>query len=485
MFDVTVVVMKKVLVLCLLLYIVKCSVVRSSGELETSIFNENDIEHYELDDLEQQKENGLLEAGDYGEPLFLTPYIESGNIERAKQAALVEPFYGNITSYSGFLTVNKEYNSNMYFWFFPAEIDSDSAPVVLWLQGGPGTPSLFGLFEQHGPFYLTKTLQIKPREFHWTKTMNVIYIDNPIGTGFSFTRNEKGLSTNERVIGENLYNALVQFYQLFPHYRKNDLFLSGESYGGKFAPAIGYVIDKHNVHLSINEKINLKGIAIGNGFCDPLLMMEYSNYLYQIGLIDLKTKSEMEVFQNKIINNIKIGKYFLAYGLGLEMVGYITRKTGFQTLQNYLYTKDPIIYGDLRQFFKSAEVRKKLHVGRAIFHSSALVKLYLSEDFMQSVKPWIETLIEKYKILIYNGQLDLLVPYPLSINFIRSLNWSGAEEYKTAERKLWYVDNELAGYTKSVGNLTEVLVRNAGHLVPSDQPKWAFDLMNKFARNLL
>ena len=42
------------------------------------------------------------------------------------------------------------------------------------------------------------------------------------------------------------------------------------------------------------------------------------------------------------------------------------------------------------------------------------------------------------------------------------------------------VAGELAGYAKQVGNLTVALVRNAGHMVPHDQPLWAFDLINRF-----
>lgn len=54
---------------------------------------------------------------------------------------------------------------------------------------------------------------------------------------------------------------------------------------------------------------------------------------------------------------------------------------------------------------------------------------------------------------------------------------------KSAERTKWYVGEDLAGYVKQAGNLTEVLFRNAGHMVPTDQPKWCLDLLTRFVKN--
>ena len=59
----------------------------------------------------------------------------------------------------------------------------ESRPVLLWLQGGPGGPSLFGLFNEHGPYIVQADNSIKPRPTTWALTHNIIYIDNPVGTG--------------------------------------------------------------------------------------------------------------------------------------------------------------------------------------------------------------------------------------------------------------------------------------------------------------
>uniref|UniRef100_A0A4W5L6V2 Carboxypeptidase vitellogenic like n=1 Tax=Hucho hucho TaxID=62062 RepID=A0A4W5L6V2_9TELE len=87
--------------------------------------------------------------------------------------------------------------------------------------------------------------------------------------------------------------ALTQFFQIFSEYQSNDFYATGESYAGKYVPAIGYYIHKHNPIAKV--KINFKGVAIGDGLCDPELMLGgYGDFLYQTGLIDMLQKQYVE-----------------------------------------------------------------------------------------------------------------------------------------------------------------------------------------------
>lgn len=226
-------------------------------------------------------------SDDPGQPLILTPLIEQNKIKEALIASEVS-FNGfkHIKSYSGYFTVNKPYNSNMFFWYFPSLGNLASDPIILWLQGGPGATSLFGLFGENGPFTVKSKKGLKLRKYAWTNSHSVIYIDNPVGTGYSFTNG--GYAQNETQVGADLYNALTQFFTLFPDLQKNDFFIAGESYAGKYVPAIAYTIHKNNPGAKL--KVNLQGISIGNGLSDPEHQLKYSDYLYQIGLIDANTR---------------------------------------------------------------------------------------------------------------------------------------------------------------------------------------------------
>ena len=61
----------------------------------------------------------------------------------------------------------------------------------------------------------------------------MLYIDQPAGTGFSFTKDSRGYATNQYDVARDLYKALSQFYKVFPERLSSDFYVTGESYAGK------------------------------------------------------------------------------------------------------------------------------------------------------------------------------------------------------------------------------------------------------------
>lgn len=430
---------------------------------------------------------GERDDGDPGTPLFLTPFIESGNITEGRRLARV-PFTESlrIKSYAGYFTVDKTYDSNQFFWYFPAMIPNNKeAPVVVWLQGGPGATSLYGLFTENGPIRV-RDGKFERRKYTWALSHHIIYIDNPVGTGFSFTKNDKGYCNDETQVGEQLYSTITQFFQLFPELQGNKFFVTGESYGGKYVPALAYTIHKKNPTATV--KINMKGVAIGNGLSDPEHQLVYGKYLNQIGLIDWNQAKVFEEYENKTKEYIQQENWEKAFetfdtllnGDMIDGKSVFTNMTGFNFYFNYLHTKDYTEYEDFGPMLQKSSVRKAIHVGNLPFNNGSIVEEHLKQDVMKSVAPLISELLDHYYVVIYNGQLDIIVAYPLTVNYLRNLTFTGSEDYKTAKRYQWKVDGEVAGYVKQAGKLVEIMVRNAGHMVPGDQPKWALDLITRF-----
>lgn len=315
------------------------------------------------------------------------------------------------------------------------------------------------------------------------------YLDNPVGTGFSFVDKDEGYAKNEVDVGNDLYTALLQFFTLFPDLQKNKFFVTGESYAGKYVPAIAHTIHKRNGGAKL--KINLHGLAIGNGLCDPLHQLEYGDYLYQLGLVDTNGRDQFHEYEKKGRECIKKSDYECAFDVFDELINMdqlpsgslFHNMTGFSTYFNYLQQQDDGSDAPMTAFLKRSDVRKAIHVADLPFHGldgdENKVEEHLKLDVMKTIVPYLSELLASYRVFIYNGQLDIIVAYPLTINYLKKLSFKDSDKYKKAPRTIWRVGNDIAGFVHEAGNLVEVLVRNAGHMVPCDQPKWAFDLITR------
>uniref|UniRef100_A0A4W6FIT7 Carboxypeptidase n=1 Tax=Lates calcarifer TaxID=8187 RepID=A0A4W6FIT7_LATCA len=158
--------------------------------------------------------------------------------------------------YSGYLSVAD--GKHLHYWFVESQNVPASDPVVLWLNGGPGCSSLDGLLTEHGPFLIQDdgvTLQYNP--YSWNKIANMLYLESPAGVGFSYS-DDRNYVTNDTEVSMNNYLALKEFFRLFPEFSKNELFLTGESYGGIYIPTLAERVME-------DASLNLQGVAVGNG----------------------------------------------------------------------------------------------------------------------------------------------------------------------------------------------------------------------------
>eukprot|EP01035_Chromulina_nebulosa_P019308 gene19308-25169_t len=164
--------------------------------------------------------------------------------------------------FSGYLEAN---TSQLHYWFVTSESDTpEDDPVVLWLNGGPGCSSLDGFFYELGPFEIESdhsTLSL--REYRWNRIANVLFIEAPVGVGFSYSTDSNYITNDDRTALENTL-ALESFYEKFPEFINNKFFITGESYAGVYVPTLAEsILQAENSNTYAGAP--LTGIAVGNG----------------------------------------------------------------------------------------------------------------------------------------------------------------------------------------------------------------------------
>ena len=136
-----------------------------------------------------------------------------------------------------------------HYVFFDSQTDPDNDPLVLWLNGGPGCSSLLGMVYENGPFTFKEgTVSFDINPYAWNMKANLLYISSPGGVGFSVSK-RGSLASNDTLSAEDNYKALIAFFNKFPNLKKNDFYLTGESYAGIYIPWLANEIIKISLYV--------------------------------------------------------------------------------------------------------------------------------------------------------------------------------------------------------------------------------------------
>ncbi|XP_059152569.1 probable serine carboxypeptidase CPVL isoform X2 [Physella acuta] len=421
-----------------------------------------------------------------GQPLFLSKFLEDNRTpEDVLTASRVVLPNVDVVSYSGYITVNPELEHNLFFWLFPAKnAKSEKPPLVLYLNGGPGNSSMIGLFEEVGPLKVGPDGEIAEKSTHWAKDFSLLFVDNPVGVGFSFCKPDTELKTN-LAVADSLYEFLIQFLQLYPQFQQNDLYLGGLSYAGKYVPAFAHKI--HQEQTTEEEPprllVNLKGIFIGGGFCSPEKMLPvFPEFLTAVGMLTERKKEAMvDKIQYSIDKSRHLAKHEEAVTDIVDIVfGNSRRKLGYEEVDNLLITKE--YEWHFEHYLNRPEVQHALHVRPTQYTKCAdKMPLTMAGDFFSGVVSELELLLENYKVLMFSGQMDLVVSTLMTEHLLSDLSWSGRDDYLQADKVTWKDKHgEVAGYVTKVNSFTRVVIRNAGHRSAIDQPEWTLEMITKF-----
>ncbi|KAI3731574.1 hypothetical protein L1987_62763 [Smallanthus sonchifolius] len=385
---------------------------------------------------------------------------------------------------SGYLPINSTTGSAIFYVFYeaknPNNISLSETPLLIWLQGGPGCSSMTGNFFELGPWLVTSSLRhnvehltLKPNPASWNRLFGLLFLDNPIGTGFSIASTPEEIPRDQNTVSKHLSIAIKKFIASNSLFESRPIYITGESYAGKYVPSIGYYIIKRNANLSASKRVNLLGLAIGNGLTDPVNQVTtHAQTAYFLGLINQKQKTQLEKLQLEVVQLTKEQQWNRATRARTKLLNLLQNLTGIATLYDFRRLT-PYQINIVDEFLSDVKIKKILKANESIAYQkcSALVGSALNDDLMKSVRYMMEYLMENsdVKVLLYSGQCDLRVGIVGIEAWVKKMKWEGVKDYLESKREVWVVNGQLAGYVQKWRNLMTVVVLGAGHLVPADQ----------------
>eukprot|EP01120_Amphizonella_sp_Union-15-10_P013034 TRINITY_DN597_c0_g1_i1.p1 TRINITY_DN597_c0_g1~~TRINITY_DN597_c0_g1_i1.p1 ORF type:complete len:429 (-),score=52.06 TRINITY_DN597_c0_g1_i1:23-1309(-) len=395
--------------------------------------------------------------------------------------AIFELPKANFEQHSGYITVDASKNANIFYWLCESQSNPSTDPLVMWMTGGPGCSSELALLFENGPWTVNPDLTLKPNPYSWNNNANLLYIDQPVGTGFSYANTD--YIHNETQVAQEMWVFLQQFLVQFPQYKSRDFYIIGESYGGHYVPSVAYKIVQEN-NLNPPIKVNLKAIGIGNGWVDPLIQYgSYGPFAYMNKLIDSATYNQINKTYPSCQQHILNQQWTLASYVCSLLMGMVLQEAGNINVYDIkLPCIGSLCYDltDIVKYMNLPEVKQRLGVKNDIVWQTCNndVNSRFGVDSIRSFRWELPAVLKSgIRVVVYSGDLDLICNYVGGYAWVSSMDWPGQQDFNKAPHLTWKVNGNPAGLSTSAMNLTFVQVFEAGHMVPHDQPQNALALL--------
>ncbi|KDP37688.1 hypothetical protein JCGZ_06345 [Jatropha curcas] len=423
--------------------------------------------------------------------------------------------------YAGYVTINERQQRALFYYFVEAERDTASKPLVLWLNGGPGCSSLgAGAFSEHGPFRPSGKGNLVRNEYSWNKEANIIYLESPVGVGFSYSANASFYdSVNDTITAQDNFIFMQKWFIKFPEYRNRDLFIAGESYAGHYVPQLAELVVQSGLQF------NLKGIALGN----PLLDFSRDSnsrgdYYWSHGLISDST--------HQLLNSICNASQLLREGIIIGSLSPACKTVTVQlskeisdSINGYDVTADVCIsyensklklHNDLLrpeflvslstqlpnhptkapenidlcveekalEYLNKKDVQEALHaklVGVTNWTFCSPVLQYDIENLEISMIDVVGSLVTSgIQVMVYSGDQDSVVPFTGTRTLVNDL----AKKLRlntTTTYRAWLEDKQVGGWTQVYGEILRfATIRGGSHMTPLSSPKRSLALFKTF-----
>ncbi|OAA62546.1 pheromone processing carboxypeptidase kex1 [Niveomyces insectorum RCEF 264] len=408
------------------------------------------------------------------------------------------------------IEVTPEHNGNMFFWHFQNKHIANRQRTVIWLNGGPGCSSEDGAMMEVGPYRLKDENTLEYNDGAWNEFANVMFVDNPVGTGFSYVDTDSYVHELDEMASQFMV-FLEKWFALFPEYEHDDLYLAGESFAGQHIPYIAKAILARNKQPSTQHQWALRGLLIGNGWISPPEQYEaYLDFAYERNLVQKgsDTANRLEA-QRRVCE-----KDLASAGGGQQSVDVPTCESILQQLlqltnRNRGDDQDCLNMYDVRlrdsypscgmnwppdlkrltPYLRRDDVVQALHVNPNKNTGWSECNGNVGSQFRDRTSTpaiaFLPDLLAEVPVVLFSGADDLICNHMGTEALIGNLQWNGGKGFELAPgtwapRREWTFEGENAGFWQEARNLTYVLFYNSSHMVPFDHPRRTRDMLDRF-----
>lgn len=413
---------------------------------------------------------------------------------------------------TGYIGVGEQEELQLFYFFVESQRSPRRDPLMLWLTGGPGCSTLSAFMYESGPVkfnsanYTGGIPELILNEYTWTQKLNIIYLDAPVGTGYSYSTTQEGYYTSDTLSAEATYQFLRKWLYDHPQFLENQLYIGGDSYSGIIVPMVVLKISDGNL-AGVEPTLNLQGYMLGNPKTDYFIDTNAKvPFAHRLALISnaLYKLAEEGCDGNYVFVDSNNAPCLTALG---EIGNCLARINEQMVLEPSCTTASP----EQRRFLSEnhtnfdfsddgdtywcrdygyaisgvwandKSVHEALHVrpGTKPVWKRCNSSLAYTDDVTSSV-PYHRNLTQRdLRALIYSGDHDMAIPYMGTQEWIASLNLTSFTLWTP-----WYVDAQVAGYwEKSVSStfsMRYATVKGAGHVAPEYKPKQCFTMVDRW-----
>lgn len=430
------------------------------------------------------------------------------------------------------IEITPEHNGNMFFWHYQNRHIANRQRTVIWINGGPGCSSEDGALMEIGPYRVkdAKGPKLEYNPGSWDEFANIMFVDNPVGTGFSFVDTDSYVHELPEMANQ-FVQFLEKWFALFPEYEHDDvsqvlqtfyeapeneltnqqqLYLAGESYAGQHIPYIAKAILDRNKSRP-QQSWQLKGMLIGNGWISPEEQYKaYLSFAYEKGLVHRdsdaakRLESQQAVCEKSISENGGRDKVDLSQCEAiLRSILQETQTKGSdgksQCVNMYdVRLKDsypscgmnwPPDLVEVTPYLRRDDVIRALNIspGKKTGWSECNGAVGGAFRALNS-KPSIHILpdlIKEVPTVLFSGAEDLICNHIGTEELISNMEWNGGKGFEIspgtwAPRRDWEFEGEPAGFYQEARNLTYILFYNSSHMVPFDYARRTRDMLDRF-----